>query len=224
MKHVINAAVTTSLALFATSAFAEGELTRPRYNFAELDYVYGVVQPQSDSLSAQQNNDNYYVPESAEVRGSWVFYDELLVRGSYYTGSGKYKSTNDIDSSSLLVSAGWLPPTADSTGIDISFDYRADNFQFDRKKNKLDEDINGPGISVGVRTSPFQNTEFGVRLGWYEGDYDGAVGVAVNAAYDFADNWGVNVFWENISADSIDSGALSSYELNKWGIGGRYYF
>jgi hypothetical protein len=65
--------------------------------------------------------------------------------------------------------------------------------------------------------------EFGVRLGWYEGDYDGAIGFALNAAYNFDANWGVNLFWEYIKADSI-SGELSSYEVNQYGLGGRYYF
>jgi hypothetical protein len=223
MKHGINAAVAASLALLATSALADDEIARPNYKFAELDYVYAVVQPESDNLSAQQNNDDYYVPEGAKARGSWTFFDEeLLVRGSYYTGSGEYKSTYDVDSSSLQASVGWLPPTEDTTGIDLSLDYRADNFELD-KPNKIDEDIDGLGLSVGLRTTPFKDVEFGARLGWYEGDYDGAIGASLNAAYNFGENWGVNLFWEQIKADSI-SGELSSYEVNQYGVGGRYYF
>lgn len=224
MKYRINLTVTAALALLATPVLARDAIPRPNYKYAELDYVYGVVQPESDELSAQQNKDDFYVPEGAKIRGSWTFLeDELLVRGSYYTGSGEYKSTNDVDSSSLQLSAGWLVPTDDSTGIDLSLEYRADNFEVDRKNGNFDEDIDGIGISVGVRTAPLKDFEFGARLGWYEGDYDGAIGFALNGAYNFADHWGVNVFVERIKADSM-SEALTSYEETQYGIGGRYYF
>jgi hypothetical protein len=222
MKHSINLAFTASLALLTTSTFAE-EGSRPNYKFAELDYVYAVANVDSDDLSTKQNNDDYYVPEGLKLQGSWVFEDEWLVRGSYYTGSGEWKSTNDVDTSSMLISAGWLPQTEDTTGIDLSLDYRSDSYELDRSKNNFDEDISGPGLSVGVRTAPFDNVEFGVRLGWYQGDYEGAIGFTLNAAYNFADNWGVNLFWDRMKADSMDE-PLSGYELNQYGVGGRYYF
>jgi len=212
MKQGIYAAVTVSL--LSTSAFAADEIPRPNYNYIEADLVYGELEADvgADTL-------NFYFTEGAAIRGSYAFDafedldGELLLRGSYYTGSGEFKNTFDVDWDSWLLSAGWLIPTDDSVGIDISLDYRNDDLDF---KTIGSDDASGFGMSFGLRAAPIQNLELGVRLGWYEGDYDGAVGFTVNAAYNFTEQWGVNLFWDQLN-DSSDT-------LNQFGLGGRFYF
>lgn len=237
MKQSITASVATSLLLLSASAFgadenatadeasaadeaaqsdetyATDEILRPNYNFAEVDFVYGEIETEIGSQDR-----NLYFPEGIAVRGSYAFDafkdldGDLLFRGSYYTGSGEFKNTFDVDWDSWLLGAGWLIPTDDAVGIDVSFDYRNDDIDL---SSAGDADADGFGMSFGVRASPIKNLELGIRLGWYEGDYDG-VGFTVNTAYNFAEHWGVNLYWDQINN--------SSDTLNQFGIGGRYYF
>jgi hypothetical protein len=213
MKQGINAAVAASLLLLSTSAFAADEITRPNYNYAEVDFVYAEIETEVGG-----EDRNLYFPEGVAARGSYAFDafkdldGDLLLRGSYYTGSGEFKNAFDVDWDSWLLSAGWLIPTEDTTGIDISLDYRNDDIDLSSR----DADADGFGMSFGVRAAPIENLELGVRLGWYEGDYDGAIGFTVNAAYNFTEQWGVNLFWDQLNN--------SSDTLNQFGIGGRFYF
>jgi len=208
MKQGINTTAAASLLLLGASAFAADEIPRPNYNFIEADLVYGELEADvgADSL-------NFYFTEGAAIRGSYAVADEILVRGSYYTGSGEFKNTFDVDWDSWLLSAGWLVPTDDSVGIDLSLDYRNDDLDF---KTIGSDDLDGFGISFGLRAAPIQNLELGVRLGWYEGDYDGAIGFTLNAAYNFTEQWGINLFWDELN-DSSDT-------LDQFGLGGRFYF
>ena len=214
MKQGINAAAAASLLLVTTSAFAADEIPRPNYNYVEADLVYGEIEADIGADSV-----NFYLTEGAALRGSYAFDafedldGELLLRGSYYTGSGEFKNTFDVDWDSWLLSAGWLIPTDDSVGIDISLDYRNDDVDF---KGIGSADGDGFGMSVGLRAAPIQNLELGVRVGWYEGDYDGAIAFTLNAAYNFTEQWGINLFWDQIN-DSSDT-------LDQFGLGGRFYF
>lgn len=209
--------------LIATAAFADDDIARPSYKYVELDYVYGTANVESLQLPAQANQDTWNLPEGFAVKGNYVLAEQLLLRGSYYYGSGEWKKTADVDGSSLLLGASWLAPTTDATGIDVGLDYRADNVKFKNNNNNFDEDINGFGVSFGVRAAPFKNTEFGARVGWYEGDYEGAIGFNINFGWNFNEHWGVNAWWDNIDAD-VNSTKVSKYELNQYGLGGRYFF
>lgn len=214
MKQGINAAVASSLLILSASAFAADEIPRPSYNYVEADLVYGELE-----ADVGEENLNFYFTEGAAIRGSYAFDafenldGDLLLRGSYYTGSGEFKNTFDVDWDSWLLSAGWLIPTEDTTGIDISLDYRTDDLDF---KTIGSDDLDGFGVSFGVRAAPIQNLELGVRLGWYEGDYDGDIGFTLNAAYNFTEQWGVNLYWDQLNS--------SLNTLNQFGVGGRFYF
>jgi hypothetical protein len=209
--------------LIATVAFAEDDIPRPSYKFVEVDYVYGTANVESSQLPAQANADTWNLPEGFALKGNYVFAEQVLLRASYYDGSGEWKKTADVDASSGLVGISWLAPTTDATGIDVGIDYRGDNVKFKNSNNNFDEDIDGVGVSFGVRVAPFKNTEFGARVGWYEGDFDGAIGFNLNFGWNFDEHWGVNAWWDNIDAD-VDSTDITKYELNQWGIGGRYFF
>lgn len=222
MKRNTTAFLLTPLALLATSATFAQELKRPNYNYVELDYVYSSVDVKSLSLSDQQNQDTYYVPEGFALKGSYVLFEELLLQGYYSYGEGTWKSTLDTELSSGAVSVGWLAPTTDATGINVSLEYRTDDFKI-KKNNEPDGKISGPGIVFGVRTNPWKSLELGLRAGWYEGDYNGAIGFGLNGAWNFGDRWGVNVFWDRIDSDTDDSD-YTNYELNQYGVGGRFYF
>ena len=221
---LITSLFVTPAALLSTALFAQ-DLERPNYTFLELDYVYATADVEADSLNAQQNADTWNIPESFDLRGSVVVADQLLLRASYYAGEGKWKSTRDVESSSYVLSAGWLAPTNDATGIDISVEYRGDNIKMDGPPTSgVDEDVEGLGLAFGVRATPFKGGEFGVRVGWYEGDFNGSIGYRINLAYNIVENFGINAFWERMDADVNDEPKLTSYELNKFGIGARVYF
>jgi hypothetical protein len=221
---IATALVAAPLALLiATATFAADEIQRPSYKFVELDYVYGTADVTSDQLPAQADQDTWNLGEGIALKANYVFVEQLLLRGSYYTGSGEWKKTADVDASSALLGISWLAPTTDATGIDISLDYRADNVQFKNSNNNFDEDIDGPGVSFGVRAAPAKNLEIGVRVGWYEGDYEGAIGFNLNFAWNINDRWGINASWDNIDAD-VNTDKITKYELNQYALGGRFYF
>ena len=223
---IIAALVAAPLTMLVTTAtFAADEPQRPNYKYVELDYVYGTSDISSDDLSDNINSDTFYLPQGLALKGSYVFVEQLLVRGSYYVGSGEWKKTADVDQQSALVGVSWLAPTTDATGIDVGLDYRADNIELKRKSTgaKGDTDIKGYGVSFGLRAAPIKQLELGARVGWYEGDFDGAIGWALNAAWNIGDRWGVNLSYESIDAD-VDSSEINKYELNQAALGGRFYF
>jgi hypothetical protein len=208
--------------LLAFSSVNAEELTRPNYTYIELDYIYASAEIDAQILPTALTEDTVYIPEGVAIRGSAVLFEQLLLRGSYYDGKGEYKSTTDVRASTGVISAGWLAPTNDAAGVDVSLEWRTDNFEY-KSSPKYDEDIDGLGISFGVRATPFRNSEFGVRLGWYEGDYNGSIGYQVNAGYNFSDRFGVNVLWDYIDAD-VNEAEVATYLLNQVGIGARLYF
>jgi hypothetical protein len=209
--------------LLAFSSVNAEDLPRPNYTYLELDYIYASAEINSEEfLPDVVNESTVYIPDGFAVRGSAVLFEQLLVRGSYYAGKGEFKSTTDVSASTGVISAGWLPATDDAAGIDVTVDYRTDSFEY-KSSPKYDEDIGGVGVSFGVRATPFRNSEFGIRLGWYEGDYNGSIGYQVNAAYNFTDRFGINVLWDNIDAD-VNKEKIEKFLLNQVGIGARLYF
>lgn len=223
MKRQIAAALLlTPLAMLTATATLAQDIPRPNYNFVELDYVYASVDAASDKLNDQANADTWYVPEGLAIKGSVVLIEQLLLRGSYYGGQGEWKKTRDVEVTSGVLSVGWLAPTTDATGIDISLEYRADELKF-KNSNQPDGKIDGPGIVFGVRTAPWKAVELGLRAGWYEGDFNGAIGFGLSGAWNIGDHWGINLSWDRIDADP-DKSDYRAYELNQFGLGGRFYF
>jgi hypothetical protein len=211
--------------LIATTTFADDEIQRPNYTYVELDYVYGSLDISSDELDDSINENTFHISKGLALKGSVVLVEQLLLRASYYDSNGTWKDSLDVDVTSAVASVGWLAPTTDATGIDVSLEYRKDDFDIKKKSNgvKRNDDISGTGISFGVRANPTQAIEVGGRVGWYEGDWDGAIGFNLNAAWNIGDHWGVNVSWDRMDSD-VKSDALSNYKLDQYALGGRYYF
>jgi hypothetical protein len=205
--------------MVTTSALAQ-EIKKPTSTFVEAAYVYTTADVTSSDIPEWGNNTTWDQGTGFALKGSVVFFEELLLRGSYYSGDGTQKGTADTDVTSGVASVGWLIPTEDAIAIDIAIDYRMDNVKF---KPGLDEDISGFGLGFGFRGAPTENTEFGARVAWYQGDFDGTPGVTLNFAYNIGEHWGVNVFWDYIDADTSEA-RLPNYELNQFGLGGRFYF
>jgi hypothetical protein len=223
---IITAFVAAPLSmLIATATFADDEVQRPNYTYVELDYVYANLDISSDELADNINSDSFHISKGLALKGSVVLVEQLLLRASYYGGDGTWKDTLDVDVTSGVASVGWLAPTTDATGIDVSLEYRKDDIEIKQKSssNKDDEDISGAGISFGVRANPTRAIEVGARVGWYEGDWDGAIGFNLNAAWNIGDHWGVNVSWDRIDSD-VKGDELSNYKLDQYALGGRFYF
>jgi hypothetical protein len=210
------------LALLASALVQADELERPNYTFLELDYVYGQNKLKSPTVDEVFNSATGYLPEGIAARGSVALFEQLLLRGSYYAGKGEFKNSTDIEASSGVVSVGWLTPTDDAVGIDVALDYRADNLTY-KAAEKLDEDISGFGASFGVRATPFKNTEFGFRVGWYEGDFNGSIAFQLNAAYNIGEHFGINAYWDHMDA-RVGGDNVNQYQLDQFGLGGRFYF
>jgi hypothetical protein len=211
--------------LIATATFADDEIQRPNYTYVELDYVYGNLDISSDELDDSINENTFHISKGLALKGSVVLVEQLLLRASYYDSNGTWKDTLDVDATSAVASVGWLAPTTDATGIDVSLEYRKDDFDIKKKSTgeKGDDDISGAGISFGVRANPTKAIEVGARVGWYEGDWDGAIGFSLNAAWNIGDRWGINASWDRIDSD-VDGDELDNYELNQYALGGRFYF
>jgi hypothetical protein len=218
----IAAVVTGLLTMMVTTGAIAQETNKISSTFVEAAYVYTTVDVQSPDIPQVYNNTNWDQDTGFALKGSVALFEQLLLRGSYYSGSGTQKSARDTDVTSGVASVGWLIPTEDddNVAIDISLDYRFDNVEL---KPGLDEDISGVGLGFGVRAAPTENTEFGARVAWYQGDFDGSPGITLNFAYNIGDHWGVNVFYDYIDADTSEA-RLPEYELNQFGLGGRFYF
>ncbi|MCP4001563.1 MAG: hypothetical protein GY727_11695 [Gammaproteobacteria bacterium] len=201
-----------------TSALAQ-EMKPPSSTFVEAAYVYSTASVGSPDIPDWANSSTWDQGNGFALKGSVALYEELLLRGSYFSGDGTEHGT-DTDVTSGVVSVGWLIPTDDAVAIDIGINYRMDNVKF---KPGLDEDISGLGFGFGVRAPLTENTEFGARLAWYQGDFDGTPGVSINFAYNIDEQWGINVFYDYIDADTSES-SIPNYELIQFGLGGRFYF
>jgi hypothetical protein len=221
------AAVTGLLTMMVTTGALAQETKKIRSTFVEADYVYSSLELQSPAVPDWYGS-SWSQGIGLSLKGSVDLFEQLLLRGSYYIGEGGGRKDVDSEVTSGVVSVGWLIPTPDddAVAIDISLDYRTDNVELkgaDLAQGKFDEDISGPGVSFGVRSAPTENTEFGVRVGWYQGDFDGAAAVNLNFGYNIGDQWGVNVYWDWIDADT-STARMPEYELSQFGVGGRFYF
>ena len=221
-------ALPAMLALTTLAQAEEGE--RPGYDFIDIGYVYS--QADIDSFSIRPNRTQYdmYFPYGLKVAGSIVLADRILWRGSYFGAGGDWKNSAYTSATTFTAGLGWLAPTSDATGIDVSFDYRRDSFAFDEKNpnvpkaaNNWRETVDGPGFSVGLRAAPTDSTELGIRIGWFEGDYNGAIGIGVNLGWNISDTWGVQVGWDRMDAD-VNSRNLNSFTFDQYSLAGRFYF
>jgi hypothetical protein len=215
--------VTGLLTMMVTTGALAQETKKISSTFVEAAYVYSTVDAQSPQFGDALNNSTWDQGTGFALKGSIDLFEQLLLRGSYYSGSGTQKSARDTDVTSAVASVGWLIPTEedDAVAIDISLDYRFDNAKLKVPGSGLDEDISGVGFGFGVRAATTENTEFGARVAWYQGDFDGSPGLTLNFAYNIGDHWGVNVFYDYIDADTSEA-RIPEYELNQFGLGGRF--
>lgn len=215
---VLAAALAGTISLMlANVSLANDE--RPSYSFVALDYVYSSI----NTEPVPSNGDSLYVPMGARLVGSLEMFDQLLLKASYYAGQGEYKSSHDVDASITTLSVGWLAPTTDATGIDISLDYRIDDLELDKPVG-IDDDISGFGFSIGVRTLPAEWLELGFRTGWYQGDFDGAIAFQISAAWNITDALAITTSWDRIDADPDIGVAGATYEQNQYALGARLSF
>jgi opacity protein-like surface antigen len=210
-------ALPACLLLSATVVAQDAE--RPSYNFVGLQYVYATASVDSDVAPADVTNSDWYFGEGGQLDASYALNDQFLFRGSYYTASGDYKGGRDIDFTTGVIGIGVIAPTEDAVGIDASLEYRKDKLEFDND----DEDIDGLGISFGLRTKFLETQEIGLRVGVYAGDFDQAVGLQLNYAWNFADNWALTAGYEYMDV-GLDGESNQGYSLDKWLIGGRFQF
>jgi len=206
------------LLLAATGAQADDDDGRPSYDYVDLAYVYATADISSATLRPNRTEFDTYLPYGFELEGSTVLFDQLLLRGTVYDGEGEWKNTADVESTSVLASAGWLIPTSDGTGIDLSAVYRWDRLGF----GDTNTYTSGAGINFGVRAKPTDHIELGLRAGWYEGDYDGAIGFDLSLGWNFTDNLGVFVNWDRLEIEAESS--TTDYTLNRYGLSARYNF
>ena len=207
-----------ALSMYAVSGWAQ-DAERPSYDFLGISYVYNTVNVDSDDLPDRLTDGSWNYDEGVQLDASYALNDKWLFRGSYYTASGDYKGGQDIDFSTALVSAGILLPTDDAIGIDVSLEYRLDDIEFDNTS----DDVDGLGVSFGIRANITERNELGMRFGVYGGDFDESIGITLSYAFNFSERWAITTSYE-YSDVGLDTNEKEGYELNKWSLGGRFYF
>ena len=105
------AAALAPLALLAAGPVAADEPERPNYRYIELDYIYAENSILSETLPDLANENKWYLPEGAAIRGSFDLFKYLLLRGSYYSGKGTLQNTTDVEASSGLLGVSVLAAT-----------------------------------------------------------------------------------------------------------------
>lgn len=220
--------------LLASASFAQ-DAEKPSVNFIGLSYVYGTAEvdvdtgnPAADLEAGQFTAGDWYLGEGGQLDVSYGLLDKILLRGSYYSGSGDYRGGPDVDFSTGLIGVGVIVPTDDAVVIDLSVEYRWDDYDLDQDfllpdADVLDDDYSGIGFSFGVRTYLAPKHELDLRVAGYMNDFDQAVGITLGYAWNFTDNFGLTAGYEYIDVGVDDSDDVS-YELSKWSLGGRFYF
>lgn len=214
-------AVLAAAILPASAVLAQDEdAGRPNYDFVTLQYVYSTANVDSSLLPEEVSDSDWYFGEGAQLDGSWALLDDqLLLRGSYYLASDEFKTGDDIDFSTINLGVGWIADTGDNVGIDASLEYRRDEIEYDGD----DDDIDGLGVSFGLRTILGDVHDIGLRFGVYAGDFDQSISLQLNYAWNLTEHLAVTAGYEytDISLDGDDN---TEYSLDKWLIGGRFYF
>ena len=209
----------------------------PDYTFVQFNYVYAVSKGDSfvtgRALGEPITRDETYetdIKSGGGLKANWLLGRKLLLRFSGYGGTGEWRNQIDVDTQSLVGGLSYLFLSDQGTGIDLGIDYRRDNLEFDDSgtftfldQGKSDNTLDGPGVSIGIRKIFLGQHEFGARVGWYEGDFEGTASVFLGYAWNLGDVWSLALFWEQIDAD-VELDELSSYKLDQYGIGFRYGF
>ena len=222
MSRRFSAAAFLAVALLPAGAVMaqEEENGRPNYDFVALQYVYNTANVTSDVLPAAVSESDWYFSKGGQLDGSLALLDDhLLLRGSYYLASDDFKNGEDIDFSTYLVGVGWIADTGDNVGIDASIEYRRDEIEY----AGADSDIGGMGLSFGLRIVLADVHDLSLRFGVYGGDFDQSIALRLAYAWNLTDNLAVTAGYE-YSDISLDGDGNTEYSLDKWLIGGRFYF
>jgi hypothetical protein len=192
--------------LIATSTIAA-----PNYNYLEVSFSTGELELGVDGIgSADIDQDGF------KLDGSVAAGESVLLRASYAALSGD-ESGVDIDVDTTIIGAGWILPVSDSTGVDLGLVYRKDDLDLSGFGSG---DVDGAGLSAGIRSNVSDNLELAARLSYLGSDYDGAYSIDLSGTYHFSDTFGASLGLEylDVSDEGVD------VELSQILLGLRWSF
>ena len=125
------------------------------------------------------------------------------------------------DTDTLKAGAGWIFPVTEQTSIDLSAQLRQDDVKVSAGGFASEsDDLNGYGAAVGFRSNLTDGLELFGRLGYLDGDYEGAVTADIGILISFTDNIGLSISYDYLDFD--DRGA--ELELSLAQLGARWQF
>jgi hypothetical protein len=220
MNKLATAILSSAIFAMSTTTVLAQENNKPNYNFVGLDYVYNRL----DTSSDERTDGNAYLNDAYAVEASYGLFDRVLFRGSFYDGEGDLNSDTEITLKSTEIGISALNLDDNNVGIDGGILWRKDEASSDTDGglNDVDDDLKGFGLGFGVRANIAENHELGARFGLYFGDFDDAVGIKLNYAWNLAEHWGITAGYEfmDVGPDDLDY----EYTNNKFTLGGRFYF
>lgn len=209
MQRKIYKAVLLS-AFLGTTALAE----TPAPNYLELSYSTGDIEFGVDGLGSEDIDQDGF-----KLEGSFVAGELALLRASYASLSGD-ESGLDLDTDTLIAGAGYLFSAGENTVIDVGLEYRTDDLKLSDCCSSISDDVNGLGLSAGVRSWVNEKLELYARASYLEGDYEGGLALDLSGTLYVTEQFGVSLGFEYLDAD--DEGV--SVELSQFVLGGRFSF
>jgi len=205
-KKYISGMLLSGLCLMASSTIAA-----PNYNYLEVSFSTGELELGVDGIGSEAIDQDGF-----KLDGSIAAGESVLLRASYAVLLGDDRGL-DIDVDTTIIGAGWILPVSDSTGVDLGLVYRKDNLDVSAIGSA---DINGAGLSAGIRSNVSDNLELAARLSYLGSDYDGAYSIDLSGTYNFSDTLGASLGLEYL--DVSDEGV--NVELSQILLGIRWSF
>ena len=197
----------TALLLMAGPAAA----APPNYRYLEIGYGAANFDIGVSGLgSVKADQDGYGVDASFSF-----FDDRVWIFGSYIDASGDVEGV-DLDTERIGLGLGGIFPAGGSATIDVALIYRQDKLA----AVGITDDIDGLGAAVGIRGNVLRVLELFGRVGYLDGDYEGAGLWEAGAVWNITDLFGISAGYERLIVD--DAGINAT--LDQYQVGARIKF
>lgn len=210
MKSIAFLACIPLTLLAATDAWSQS----PSHSFIEASFSTGELDLGVSGLGSVDIDQDGF-----KVEGSLRAADRIVVRASWATLSGD-EGPLDLDFDTLIIGAAWLFPVRDNTHLEVGLEYRTDDLQVSAFGDSESDDVDGAGLTAGVRSLVSNRLELFARASYLGSDYDGAVALDAAATFFVTPRFGITAGLEYLDVD--DEGV--SLKLTQFQLGGRITF
>lgn len=201
--------LTAVAASFCLAGLAHADA--PNYKFIDLLGSNGELDFSVTGLGAADIDQ-----DGGGLEVSYSFLDDRLwVFGSYSDVSGDEAAVT-LGVETTRIGTGWIFKPVEKATVDVSLLYREDKLSFLSSSGTTD----GFGLAVGARGTVFNRFEVFGRVGYLDGDYEGALTIDLGVLYNIGERWAFSVSFERLDIDDQGVGI----ELNQTKIGVRVKF